>query len=331
MRLRFFKRVKHAAQSLGMEDLANQLYRRLGLHSLRHRLKSRKDEMFQKKYGDINRFCVSVRDQDLVFSTEEEFPKRLLFPQFEGGKIFEESVTNLLLDMLQDDSCFVDVGCNFGWYSCVVAKSATNRTVFAFDLDDSNVRLTEKNVQLNGCSNVSIHHCAVSDSVGKIQYRRRQGQAADTFQIEHNLSSQQASDEDVVEVDAITLDFFFRDRSQIPTVVKIDVQGAEFMVLEGMRDILRLKKPMLLVEIHPLELPKFGKASSDVFELLKTYGYRFFEVPGLRQHNARGKLREINTAIPLKATTMVLATAQQESGHDQRQAQVAVGQKNGES
>jgi len=317
MRLRIFKRVKYVARQLGLEALATQLYKRLGLQGLRHRIRARNEEQFQREYGSIDRFFVTVNGQDLVFSTEEDFPKRLLFPRFVGGRIFEEPVTALILDSLQQDSCFVDVGCNFGWYTCVAAKGAPNRTVFGFDLDESNVRLTEKNARLNDCNNISVHHCAVSDSTGKIQYRRREGQAPDTFQVELTDSLSQPNPQEIVVVDSITLDTFFRDRPQIPTVIKIDVQGAEFMVLEGTRELLQIHKPTLFVEIHPQELPKFGKTPRSVLDLLTTYGYALFEVSDLRKHDATCTLRRIDETTKLRDTTMIVATEEQRAARDQ--------------
>ncbi len=48
-----------------------------------------------------------------------------------------------------------------------------------------------------------------------------------------------------------TLDAFCRTQGIRPDVIKIDVEGAEFAVLEGAREILAEARPLLVVSIHP--------------------------------------------------------------------------------
>lgn len=57
-------------------------------------------------------------------------------------------------------------------------------------------------------------------------------------------------------------------------LVKIDVEGAELAVLQGMRKLLvRPEAPMLFIEINPTMLAQQGTNSSELIEFLEGYGY----------------------------------------------------------
>lgn len=63
-----------------------------------------------------------------------------------------------------------------------------------------------------------------------------------------------------------------------PNLIKIDVEGAEFDVLQGAEGILRAHRPSLLVSLHPSPLAKLGASPTDVLNWLKRQGYRWQRV-----------------------------------------------------
>jgi Methyltransferase FkbM domain len=66
-----------------------------------------------------------------------------------------------------------------------------------------------------------------------------------------------------------------------PDVVKIDVEGAEFLVLRGAEATLRRYKPTLLCELFPSQLRKVsGVSVGDVVALLDSWGYQSFRLDG---------------------------------------------------
>ncbi len=62
--------------------------------------------------------------------------------------------------------------------------------------------------------------------------------------------------------------------------VKIDVEGAERLVLEGMRDVLRRDRPVVLCEVCPWSQSLLGGTVAGLFEFLEGFGYRASR-PGL--------------------------------------------------
>lgn len=72
----------------------------------------------------------------------------------------------------------------------------------------------------------------------------------------------------------INLDNYSNHHSK-PTHVKIDVEGAEVEVIQGMKDLLGTHKPTLYIEIHPKEIRNLGYHTNDLLDQLTEYGYEF--------------------------------------------------------
>ena len=56
-------------------------------------------------------------------------------------------------------------------------------------------------------------------------------------------------------------------------VANCDVEGAEFNILQGMKQTIEEFKPAILIEVHTEMLPDFGFTASDVVDLLEDAGY----------------------------------------------------------
>jgi hypothetical protein len=80
------------------------------------------------------------------------------------------------------------------------------------------------------------------------------------------------------------------DRYQlpVPSFVKVDVKGAELAVLLGARELVRVHRPLMFIEIFAPWERSFGYTPWEVLSLLKEWGYSFlFACPdGLVSHDA---------------------------------------------
>ncbi len=74
------------------------------------------------------------------------------------------------------------------------------------------------------------------------------------------------------EVRSITLDCFCSESRVIPDLIKIDVEGAELLVLRGAERLLEEFHPALIVGVHPYWLPRSQKVEQ-IFEFLERHRY----------------------------------------------------------
>ena len=84
-------------------------------------------------------------------------------------------------------------------------------------------------------------------------------------------------DETGLPVTAVTLDELVQSHiGPGPALIKIDVQGAEMLVLEGATETLRATGPALFVELHEEGSNRFGTSVSAIPDYLSTRGYQAF-------------------------------------------------------
>ena len=87
-------------------------------------------------------------------------------------------------------------------------------------------------------------------------------------------------------VKTVTLDKFCRDVGPRPNLVKIDVEGAELMVLRGARDLLKETGPAIILAVHPYWLPE-GQSPAEIADLLTDHNYELFDSSGLQVKTLR--------------------------------------------
>jgi FkbM family methyltransferase len=289
MSVYYQKLAKSVLDSLGFGKPARLLYKWLALW----------------KYRAVDRFEVNINNIKVFFSTEDPYSKHWFFPRYNGGKIHEKKVTELLLEALRGSKCFVDVGANLGWYTCLACKHMPDGIVYAFEMDDLNYSILRYNVEINNCHNAKTYHLAVTDASGFASYARNSKDPSPYFRL---LSDERDKEsENIVSIEAITLDELFTDEKVMPNVIKIDVEGAETRVLNGMKRLMRDGEARLFVEVHPYTLPYFKSSAEEVIMVLIDNGYDVFEIQQMRDFSVSERFRKLDKTTELRDTTMLYA------------------------
>jgi len=100
--------------------------------------------------------------------------------------------------------------------------------------------------------------------------------------------------QDIIEVEAITLDEFVREENISGKIdlIKIDIEGAELFALQGMREVLSKNKPALILEINDEMMGLAGYSAKDIQNYLSEFGYKAYE---MTKKGLRGPLSEIHS------------------------------------
>ena len=156
-----------------------------------------------------------------------------------------EPETFAVLDAhLSDEADYLDIGAWIGPTVLYAAKKA--RHVWAFEPDATAFRHLAWNIELNGLSNVSALPVALSDRSGIARMASFGGEAGDSMT---SLLNAEAAGG----VDVVTLDWadFGRDADlSAVSLVKMDVEGAEFGLLPALLPWLRAQRPALYLSTH---------------------------------------------------------------------------------
>lgn len=161
------------------------------------------------------------------------------------SKFFHERQVSQFLSKLKGD-VFVDVGAYIGYYSLMLCNNF--RKIFAFEPSPSNLKLLYQNVYYGKAKNISCLGMAVSDKDGTSTLY----QSSDSLSWNSLLALPTLPHG--IKVKTCTLSTFFKDEPKID-LVKVDVEGAEWMVLKGAEPILNKIKSWV-VELHDLKRKK---------------------------------------------------------------------------
>lgn len=161
-------------------------------------------------------------------------------------KPYETSVVQALTRLVRPGWTAVDVGAHLGFFTLLLAHLAGETGhVFAFEAHPENARWLRENMILNGLINqVTIENLAVSDG--------RQTVVRLNAPLHYTCEWSIVRDSPVhrfLKIPAISLDQYFAQGPQVD-FIKIDIEGAEYLALQGMRFLLNRDRPVCLVELH---------------------------------------------------------------------------------
>jgi FkbM family methyltransferase len=181
------------------------------------------------------------------------------------GMLEERHYQSLVVAAVDSETTFVDAGAHIGVYSLLTCCRA--RRVVAFEPDPYNVAALRRNVHECGCANVEIRPQAVSERAGVAEFRAFRS----TFS--GSLAPRQIDTYRVVDVKTIALDDALDDSDLASLVVKLDVEGAEPLALEGMsRSIRRARRLLLFAEVNPEALEAAGSSAEGLVQDLLAAG-----------------------------------------------------------
>lgn len=164
---------------------------------------------------------------------------------------------------LKPNGVFYDLGANIGFYSTLAGRLVgENGAVYAFEPFPESAARARHNAALNAFSHVQVIEAAISDVNSTVHFALLDKSAS------HKIHEESGSGG--IEVPCVTLDHYITEKGlRPPTLIMIDIEGAEFAAIRGMAKTLAAHKPVLMVEVHWLV-----KELHETYEsVLKPLGY----------------------------------------------------------
>lgn len=193
------------------------------------------------------------------------------------GDVLETGVswayeTQYLEPYVEPGDVVVDVGANYGYTTTYFASEVgPDGFVLSVEPEPDTRRLLEHNVRRCGYRNVQVVPAAAGDRAGRATLWRSATNLAN-----HSLTEGLVPNvRDCVEVDVLTVDELCATRlgDRLPTVLKVDVEGWEWSVLRGARQVLERSRPAIWLEYWPDGIRANGHEPHDVLDLLDGLGY----------------------------------------------------------
>ena len=201
---------------------------------------------------------------------------------------YESHATRRLAALLRPGATLLDVGANVGFFTACLGRRLQSLggggAVHAFEPFPANVDRLRRVVGLNGLDDlVTVHPFALGEAEGRLGMAADLAGGAstgDAVLIAGDLHPPGKTAE-VVRVRKLD-DVAEEIGLNRCDAVKMDVEGAELMVLRGGETFFRRTRPTILGEFNPYWMKQFGHAASQVGELLFDWGYRYFRADGRR-------------------------------------------------
>jgi FkbM family methyltransferase len=158
----------------------------------------------------------------------------------------------------------IDVGANIGFFAVRFGRwvGAQGR-VYAIEPEARNVASLRERVERAGLAEVvECRRAAASEQTGTVHLVLNPIHPGD-----HHLGAEGEP------VAAVTLDDLTADDPRTVGLIKIDVQGAELLVLAGAERVLTEHRPAIFIEVDDPSLQRFGSSAGELLRKLADRGY----------------------------------------------------------
>lgn len=182
---------------------------------------------------------------------------------------YEERGLRFLESYLRPGDVFIDVGANIGLYTLAAAQRVgPSGQVHAFEPVPATVARLREHLALNRLGNVTVREMAVSSEAGTVPIYLPPASNSGMASLHAYTGELSAA----VEVPATTLDAYTTGWAAV-RLVKMDIEGAEWLALQGMAQLLATLRPALLMELEPGILSAMGHSAADIQGWLAALGY----------------------------------------------------------
>ncbi len=184
----------------------------------------------------------------------------------------------------EKDFVFMDVGAHVGNHSLFMSKYAAK--VHAFEPNQRVRETLNSHIYVNNIENIKVHPVGLSNKDEKIPfYASKDIQfSRASFRKDHDARNEYLEDLRVRVGDEII------EEKEIAVVdlIKVDVEGYEREVLEGLQNTIKRSRPAVIVEISETTRKSFG--SRDDFESVFPEDYVFFQFSGVSREDEKYKV-----------------------------------------
>jgi FkbM family methyltransferase len=188
-----------------------------------------------------------------------------------GEAGFDRDLLQIADRYIDRESVVWDIGANFGLFSFLCAARATEGLVLAVEPDPFLTALMRRSLRLpaNRGLPISVLPLAISDRVGVTRLQiAEHGRNANTI-AEAHVGTVRGSVREECLVPTFRLDSLL-EHFAAPTFLKIDVEGAEELVLAGAEAVIQSRRPVVYIEV-----PKWAKEA--ISGALRRWGYLPFD------------------------------------------------------
>lgn len=176
--------------------------------------------------------------------------------EYEKQKLFEKEI--------KPGMAVYDIGSNVGFYTLLASQLVGEQgSVYAFEPVPRNIFFLKKHLQINKVKNVRVIGKAVTTNESTVQ-----------FSLGSDCSSGFVSKDGSISVDSVSLDKFIEQGNPLPDLIKMDIEGGEYLALQGAENILKKSKPIIFLATHGKQV------HLNCIDFLQSIDYKIYSLHG---------------------------------------------------
>ena len=193
--------------------------------------------------------------------------------------VWEPNISAFISQTLAPGDSFVDVGANIGYFSLLASRVVgPSGNIYAIEASPTIFSKLKRNVKLNQNQNIKLFNQAASDKTGTLDiFIAPQENLGATTTVAEVARRKGHALEAKVEARPLA-DIIGEDHLLAARLIKIDVEGAEMSVIQGVAQLLPKFSNMTewIIEISPQAIEEAGKSAGELLSIFKNAGYHLY-------------------------------------------------------
>jgi len=226
-------------------------------------------------YGNIS-FKLPNGKQVKIYSRGDDFVSTQAY--WKGYEGYEGPSIRLFYHLALQSKVIIDIGSNVGYYTLIAANANNQSKVYAFEPVPGIYKRLAKNIELNNLKNTIPVNSAVGNTEVPLKFYLPN---VEGMALAGSTKKGWANDVKEIEVQSISLDAFkTKEKPGKIDLIKVDCEFHEVEALNGMKDILKTDKPLLVMEVLFPQGEGHAHFKNDYYleieRLMKENGYYFY-------------------------------------------------------
>ncbi len=192
-----------------------------------------------------------------------------------SGKIFDENIIHAASKYIEEGSCVLDVGANFGQMSIEFSKlvgGGASGKVYSFEADPYIFEILKLNLNLNAARCVTPVFGAVWNKLGQSVFYPepdfKRFKSYGSYGIDPRAKAGR-------ELKTITIDSL--DLKERVSFLKVDIQGSDLFALQGAKQTILKNQMPIIFEYEEQFQSEFKTSFSDYERFINEIGYKIVE------------------------------------------------------
>ncbi len=180
-----------------------------------------------------------------------------------NNDIYEPHITTLLKLILKEGMTLLDIGANVGYFSLLGASLVgTKGKVIAVEPYSYNIKLLLLNKNINKFEQIEIIPFAATMQKGLLIYDDSAGNSGNILDMD-TYDINEIFDTNIIY--GVSLDEELSNYKEKIDVIKIDIEGAEYMAFKGMKNRLMADRPLIISELSGAFLQTISKVTMEEY------------------------------------------------------------------